>query len=107
MNQEQKDRILSVIDRDAAIRERYINTKGETCVIGGLAEEIGIDLWCLYRTHNNPARIQSLWFCQDLQKEFGLTVGELERLQNCNDHNSIRKIRKEKLRDLVNSWEVS
>ena len=107
MNQEQKDRILSVIDRDAAIREKYINIKGETCVIGGLVEEIGLDLWCLYRTKKNSTRIQSLYFSQELQRAFGLSMGRVQDLQNCNDSNSIRKVRKEKLRDLVNSWEVS
>ena len=107
MNQEQKDRILSVIDRDAAIRQRYINNKGEFCVIGGLLDEIGVNVKRFYGTYRNQSRIGNLPYLQDLHDILGLTPGRAELLQITNDCGETQEKRRIDLRKLVNSWKVS
>jgi len=102
MTPEQKDRILSVIERDAAIRGRYVNGDGEFCIIGGLLDEMGVDVKAeLFRTTKNTRSIKELVWLDQLQETFGLAKYQLISLQDINDGTITRTIRQSILRQCI------
>lgn len=105
MNAQQRDRLLAVIDRDAAIRRRYVNARGEFCIIGGMLDDCGIDVkGAFYRKWDNQSDI---WdgnpYVFRLTHAFGLSTVELGTLQFLNDINSDRTKRRAALRRFVNT----
>lgn len=108
MDTKQRDRILSVIKRDAAIRYSYVNGQGEFCIIGGLLDEMGVDVKReLFRTRKNRVGVQSLyWHFPMLKEVFGLNLRQLNNLQEINDTTTSRIIRQDKLRRLVDAMSV-
>lgn len=113
-------RILKVIEKDAEIQFKYVNDEGETCIIGGMAKEVGIKLEApIYYTHpqspdfgvthlgissKEDNKILIGLRNQLLRKYPQISLKELRELQRINDAFSDRQNRKDALTDQVNEW---
>lgn len=116
MNKEQYFRIRRIIESDCVLRRRYVNKKGQTCAIGALIKDVGLELPKPGTTENiesvqtlfdsrfintraglirNPYRV----LYQPVKKVFGLSLTDLEEIQLLNDVNPFRKKR---ISDIMN-----
>ena len=105
MNQQQRDRVLTIIDNDAEIRDRYINKGGHFCIIGGFLDGAGVNVQAVDQSPKNGDRIGRGWTAEHLPKlaeMFGLSQYDLEMMQTINDEESFRKERQISLRDYIN-----
>lgn len=113
MNQPQKDRLLAVIERDAEIREQYVNLKGQFCIIGGMLDDAGVNVVERFEceTTQNTARVDGDSFSFSLRllllTTFGLAAYQLATLQKINDRSILRSQRQGGLKRFVNSILVS
>lgn len=85
MTPEQRQKVLAVIEKDCEIRARYADAEGRTCFIGGLLLDAGYKLSTLRKYKG-----QHLWNLPDraikaLEKTYGLTRWDGDRLQYAND----------------------
>ena len=109
MNTAQRERLLAVVERDAAIRYRYVDEEGRNCIIGGLLAEVGVDVRKFLGSAINGLGM----FCQEhaqdrvkLMEEFGLSQSEVNALQRKNDTYHHRGDRQQALREYVYSLPV-
>jgi hypothetical protein len=105
MNAAQKQRILDVIARDAEIRFNYVNKEGQFCVIGGLADEIGVSRKRLEYGFKQVVTVVT--FAGELRTAYGLTTNQLRQLQRANDKHESRQLRQESLARVVDQFYVN
>lgn len=104
MTAKQKDKILRVIEMDASAKDKYWDPETATmCVIGGLANAMGIDP----RSIPNGSIQGKGLLCRQLAEHYGLREHQLQQLQSHNDRSWVVSERRTKLKDYIESLPVS
>ena len=109
MNTAQRERLLAVVERDAAIRYRYVDEEGRNCIIGGLLAEVGVDVRKFLGSAINSLGMLCQEHAQDrvkLMKGFGLLQSDVNVLQRKNDTHDHRGDRQQSLRKYINTLPV-
>ena len=106
----QRERLNVVIDNDCEIRYKYSDAKGATCALGGMAKAIGI--WYPSEgmaSNNTEVPVPGVWvikptknryishMANELCNFYGLTRGQLRRIQVLNDASHNQELRKERI----------
>src|SRR5262245_9116404 len=110
MTKEQKTKILEIIDQDAEI-QHYYEKDGKYCILGGLCAAAKIRLIkgqiIADSNPNEHKQIQKIpLLSTKIEKVYGLTLPQQEKLQWINDWNQNRIIRQNKLKEYVNKIPV-
>lgn len=106
MNIKQKTKILEIIENNCTIRYQYKGGPGEHCIIGGLAEAIGIMDKTLELSDGYSFDTELKPYLKKISMEFGLRFDDLHELQRINDTNEDIQKRREKLKKYIKSKEV-
>jgi len=99
MTKKQKEKIISVIEKDATLIGEYVgSTPEKACVIGGLALAAGVDPKVFYE--DNTGLISKDYYepvRRKIRGKFGLLKTQLGHLQMINDNADSVGIRRRKL----------
>lgn len=99
-----KEKLIKLINRDSKVRRCYIDEAGDTCVIGCLALNSGVEKEEL--RNDNGARISKYSMrsiSRRIREKFGLTTEHLCELQTINDETPRLDTRRRKLVSFVKS----
>jgi hypothetical protein len=96
-------KIVAVVRKDATTRFIYKKPNGTTCAIGGLAEAAGIPLPPKDSFEVSILSSQVTSFADALSNHYGLSLDQLDSIQDINDQHRLTTSRRKAIIDYVES----